>query len=314
MKILVLGAGAVGGYFGGRLAQAGADVTFLVRPARAALLAQKGLRATSKAGNISLKPRCVVAGEVKPEYALVILTAKAYDLDSAMDAIAPALAGGKGQVLPLLNGMTHLDRLDARFGGERVLGGVAYIASTLAPDGEILHLSDFHNIAFGPRQASQRAICEAFSAAAATSKSEFKLLDNVVQAMWDKWVLLASLGGITCLMRAPIGDYVATEAGARIALALLAECAAVAAAEGFATPAPVLASYQERLAQKGSTLAASMLRDIEGGGPAEGDHILSAMLARARAKGLPAPLLEIAATHVETYAVRRAREAAAGTR
>jgi 2-dehydropantoate 2-reductase len=179
MKILVLGAGAVGGYFGGRLAQAGADVTFLVRPARAALLAQKGLRATSKAGNISLKPRCVVAGEVKPEYALVILTAKAYDLDSAMDAIAPALAGGKGQVLPLLNGMTHLDRLDARFGGERVLGGVAYIASTLAPDGEILHLSDFHNIAFGPRQASQRAICEAFSAAAATSKSEFKLLDNV---------------------------------------------------------------------------------------------------------------------------------------
>jgi 2-dehydropantoate 2-reductase len=311
MRILVLGAGAVGGYFGGRLAEAGADVTFLVRPARAALLAEKGLRASSKAGNLNFKPRCVLAGDVKPEYDLVLLTAKAYDLESSVAAIAPALAGGKGCVLPLLNGMTHLETLDARFGGERVLGGVAYIASTLAPDGEILHMSDFHSIAFGPRQASQKPVCEAFAAAAAKAKCEFKLHDNILQAMWDKWVLLASLGGITCLMRAPIGDYVATEAGARIALALLAECAAVAAAEGFPTPAPVLASYRSRLTETGSPLAASMLRDVEGGGPAEGDHILSALLARARARGVAAPLLEIAATHLETYMRRRAREAAA---
>ena len=311
MKILVLGAGAVGGYFGGRLAEAGVNVSFLVRPARAALIAQKGLRVDSKAGNLNLKPRCVVAGEVSPEYDLVLLTAKAYDLESSMEAIAPALAGGKGYVLPLLNGMTHLEKLDARFGGERVLGGVAYIASTLAPDGEIRHMSDFHSIAFGPRQASQRPVCEAFAAASAKSKSEFKLHDNILQAMWDKWVLLASLGGITCLMRAPIGDYVATEAGARIALALLAECVAVASAEGFPTPAPVLASYRARLTEKGSLLAASMMRDIEAGGPAEGDHILSALLARARARGVAAPLLEVAATHVETYMNRRTREGAA---
>ena len=312
MKILVLGAGAVGGYFGGRLAQAGADVTFLVRPQRAELLAQSGLRISSKVGgDLFLRPKCVVAAEVKPGYDVVMFTAKAYDLPSAIDAIAPAMMGGRGHVLPLLNGMSHLDLLDARFGRDHVLGGVAYIASTLAPDGEIRHLNDFHRVAFGTRHTAQNAVCDAFAAASAGARSEFKRTDAIEQAMWDKWVLLATLAGMTCLMRAPIGDIAATGSGAALALALLGECAAVAQAEGFATPDAVRANYSGMLTQKGSSFTASMLRDVESGAQAEGDHILGAMLARARRHSLAAPVLEIAATHLETYAVRRAREAAA---
>ena len=312
MKILVLGAGAVGGYFGGRLAQAGADVTFLVRPQRAELLAQSGLRILSKAGgDLFLRPQCVIAAEVKSDYDIVMFTAKAYDLPGAIDAVAPVMTAGRGHVLPLLNGMSHLDLLDARFGREHVLGGVAYIASTLAPDGEIRHLNDFHRIAFGPRHAAQNAVCDAFAAASAGAKSEFKRTDAIEQAMWDKWVLLATLAGMTCLMRAPIGDIAATGSGAALALALLGECAAVAQAEGFATPAAVRTNYSNMLTQKGSSFTASMLRDVESGAQAEGEHILGAMLARARQHALAAPVLEIAATHLETYAVRRAREAAA---
>ena len=312
MKILVLGAGAVGGYFGGRLAQAGADVTFLVRPQRAALLAKTGLRISSKAGgDVSLLPKCVVAAEVKPDYGIVMFTAKAYDLPSAIEAIAPAMASGRGNVLPLLNGMSHLDLLDARFGREHVLGGVAYIASTLAPDGEIKHLNDFHRVAFGPRHAAQKAVCDAFAAASAGAKSEFSRTDAVEQAMWDKWVLLATLAGITCLMRAPIGDIAATGSGAALTLALLGECVAVAQAEGYATPAAVRTNYSSMLTQKGSSFTASMLRDVESGGQAEGEHILGAMLLRARQRSLASPVLEIAATHLETYAARRARETAA---
>jgi 2-dehydropantoate 2-reductase len=311
MRILVLGAGAVGGYFGGRLAQAGADVTFLVRPQRAALLARNGLRISSKAGgDASLAPKCVVAGEVNPVYDLVMFTAKAYDLPSAVDAIAPAMASGKGKVLPLLNGMSHLDLLDARFGRERVLGGVAYIASTLAPDGEIRHLNDFHRIAFGARHDAQHAVCDAFAAAAAGARSEFKRTDAIEQAMWDKWVFLATLAGINCLMRASIGDIAATGSGTAIALALLGECAAVAQAEGFAASEAVRAHYNGLLAQKGSPLTASMLRDVESGGQAEGDHILGAMLALARKHRIATPVLEIAATHLEAYAARRKREKA----
>lgn len=307
MKILVLGAGAVGGYFGGRLAERGADVTFLVRPKRAEAIAREGLRIASRFGDANVRASCVTQDRVTPDHDLVILTAKAYDLGPALDAIAPAL-GARGGVLPLLNGMAHLGALEARFGRERVLGGVAYIAATLAPDGAIRHLNDFHRLAYGPRAASQEPLCEAFGAVLAGVNFDWKQHDNIEQAMWDKWVLLATLAGITCLMRANVGDIVATAAGARIVLQLLGECSGVARAEGFPTAATVLANYRGMLTEKGSAFSASMLRDLERGGQTEGDHILGAMLALAKRHGVEAPLLEVATTHVQAYAARRARE------
>lgn len=310
MKILVLGAGAVGGYFGGRMAQAGGDVTFLVRPKRAADLAASGLRIHSRFGDCTLRVRCVTQGEVAREYDVALLSAKAYDLESALEALAPALQA-QGHVLPLLNGMAHLEALDRRFGRERVLGGVAYIAATLAPGGEIRHLNDFHRLVFGPRVASQGAVCDALAAALAGVAFGWQRREDIEQAMWDKWVLLAALAGITCLMRAPVGDIAATPDGARLSLALLEECAAVARAAGFATPEAALESYRGMLTAPGSAFAASMLRDLEAGGRTEGEHVLTALLAIAREKGVAAPLLEAAATHLAAYEVRRRREAAA---
>lgn len=308
MKILVLGAGGVGGYFGGRMAEAGADVTFLVRPKRAQTLEREGLRIASPHGNAKLKVKCVTQDAVKPEYGVVMFTAKAYDLAGAMDAIAPAMAG-QALALPMLNGMAHLEALDARFGRDRAMGGVAYIAATLAPDGEVRHLNDIHRIVFGPRAATQKAGCDALSAVLAAVKFDWKQLPDIEQAMWDKWVLLATLAGMTCLMRAPVGDIVATASGEKLMLALLAENAAVARAAGFPTGEGALANYRGMLTQKGSTFTASMLRDMESGGATEGDHILGALLALARKHGVAAPLLEVAATHLEAYAARRAREA-----
>jgi 2-dehydropantoate 2-reductase len=244
---------------------------------------------------------------LKPDFDLVMFTAKAYDLESALDAIAPAMAG-RALALPLLNGMAHLPALDARFGRDKILGGVAYIAATLAADGEVRHLNEFHRIVFGPRTPSQKPACEALAAALAGVKFDWKQRDDIEQAMWDKWVLLATLAGITCLMRAPVGDIVATGSGEKLALALLGECAAVARAEGFATGAAEMTNYRALLTQKGSAFSASMLRDIESGGPAEGEHILGALLALARKHALAVPVLEVAATHLEAYAARRRRE------
>ena len=307
MKILVLGAGGVGGYFGGRMAQAGADVTFLVRPKRAEVLARDGLRIASKFGDAKLQVRCVTQDEVKAEYALAIFTAKAYDLASALESIAPAM-GGRGCVLPLLNGMAHLAALDAKFGRERVLGGVAYIAAQLAADGEVKHLNDFHRVVFGPRAVAQKKVCEDLSTALQGVNFDWKMDAAVEQAMWDKWVLLATLAGMTCLMRASVGDIVATGAGAKLTLQLLAECAAVAKAGGFTTPDKVLENYRGMLTQTGSTFTASMLRDIESAGQTEGDHILGSMLRQARERSLASPMLEAAVTHLEAYAARRERE------
>ena len=151
---------------------------------------------------------------------------------------------GRALVLPFLNGIAHMDLLDHRFGRNRVLGGVAYIGAALAPDGRILHLNEFHRIVFGSRTDSQRQACDALAAELAGVAFNWQQLDAIEQAMWDKWVLLATLAGITCLMRAPVGDIAATRSGAKLALALLAECASVAAAEGFPTPEGPMANYR----------------------------------------------------------------------
>lgn len=314
MKILVLGAGAVGGYFGGRLVQAGADVTFLVRPKRAELMAKEGLRVKSRTGDIAQKVQLVTQDALKPGYDFVVLTAKAYDLGSAIESIAPAVQG-ECMVLPLLNGMSHLALLDARFGREHVLGGVAYIASTLAPDGTILHLGEFHKIAFGPRDGSEKAasVCKSLEALFAQTQVSYLRSDSIVQVMWDKWVFLASIAGMTAMMRAAIGDILEAEAGERMLLGMLDECAAIARAEGFPVSGEILTTHRKTLTQKGSAATASMMRDTENRGPTEADHILGAMLALAKKHALPAPIVEMAHTSMQAYAARRRRESAAGS-
>src|SRR5262245_24088984 len=136
MRFLVVGAGATGCYFGSRLLEAGRDVTFLVRPARAERLAATGLTIASPAGNITLRsPPTVLAAELRAPFDVVILSCKAYDLDGAIESFAPAV-GPDTAVVPLLNGMRHLDVLDARFGVDRVLGGNCFISAKLQEGGQ----------------------------------------------------------------------------------------------------------------------------------------------------------------------------------
>ena len=151
MRFLVVGAGAVGGYFGGRLLEAGGDVTFLVRRARAERLAANGLTIASPAGNVTLRsPPTVLAAELRAPFDVVILSCKAYDLDAAVESFAPAV-GPQTTIIPLLKGMRHLDALDAQFGAERVLGDSCFISARLDEAGWIVHVSDIHRLTFGER-------------------------------------------------------------------------------------------------------------------------------------------------------------------
>jgi 2-dehydropantoate 2-reductase len=305
LKILVLGAGGVGGYFGGRLVEAGGDVTFLARERRAAELASGGLVIKSPCGDATLRVQTVRAGEPLAPYDIVLLCCKAYDLDSAIDSIAPAM-GAESAVLPVLNGISHLDRLDSRFGAARVLGGVAQIAATIGAGGRIEHLNKLHRVIVGERDGSHSTRVTALAALLAQGKFDSILSDQIVLEMWEKFVLLASLAGMTCLMRAPVGAIVATGEGAALMGEFVAECTAVATAAGHAPRPPFLARTQGLLTERGSTFTASMLRDIERGGPTEGDHILGDLLRRARSLGVATPLLRTAVCHVEAYEARRA--------
>ncbi|HXZ49353.1 MAG TPA: 2-dehydropantoate 2-reductase [Usitatibacter sp.] len=310
MRILVLGAGAIGGYFGGRLAEAGADVTFLVRPKRREQIARDGLRIESPLGDARLEVRTVEAGEVRPDYDLVLFTCKAYDLDSAMEAIAPAMGarpdGRSCAVLPLLNGIAHLERLDARFGAASVMGGTCQINATLRRDGVIVHGDSLQRVLFGERDGSRSARAQALAAAFAATKIAWKLSDDIVQDLWDKIVFLCALATTTCLFRANVREIVAAPGGREAMERALEANAEIARREGHPPGAEMLAFARARLTDSAGLWSASMLRDLESGGRVEADHVVGWMLERARARGVDDSLLSLAYTHLKAYEARRA--------
>src|ERR1700677_44583 len=279
MRILVVGAGAVGGYFGGRLLQAGRDVTFLVRPRRAAELARHGLTIRSPVGDFHrASPPIVLQEGLAEPFDLVVLSCKAFDLEGAMASFAKAV-GPATAILPLLNGMRHIDRLVERLGAERVLGGQCAISTTLGPDGVVMHLNDWHALSFGELDGSRSPRIETIASALLEAGFAAPLSDEIRQGMWEKCVFSAPAAGITCLMRASVGDYVAAGA-ADLALGLLNECASVAAAQGFPLRDPALERGRTALTAADSPLKASMLRDIEVVKPVEVIQILGDLLRR----------------------------------
>jgi 2-dehydropantoate 2-reductase len=308
MRILVLGAGAVGGYFGGRLAEAGRDVTFLVRPAREALLAERGLNVASPLGDFSVRPQLATADRLDGPYDLILLTAKHYDLDQAITAIRPAV-GPRTAVLPLLNGLVHLDRLADAFGAEAVLGGVAYVGASLQPDGSIRHHNQLSGIAFGDRQGGISERVRAIAAEFAGTKIDAPGSDNVALDMWEKFVMIATMAGMNCLMRGTIGEIVATEDGAALTLQLLAENRSVAEAAGHSPRPAYIEQISKMFTEPGSPNNASMRHDLEHGSRTEADWILGDMRRRAIALGVATPLLRAAYAHLQVYENRRAAKA-----
>jgi 2-dehydropantoate 2-reductase len=305
MRILVLGAGAVGGYFGGRLAEAGRDVTFLVRPARAAQLAEHGLKVTSPLGDFTVKPRLATADTLGGPYDLILLTAKQYDLDQAIDAIRPAV-GPRTAVLPMLNGLVHLDRLQAAFGVDPVLGGVAYVGASLRPDGTVNHHNRLSGIVFGDRQGGISERTKAIAAEFADTKIEAPGSDNAMLAMWEKFAMITTMAGMNCLMRGTVGEIAATEDGAELMLRLLEENRAVATAAGFAPRQVWREQIGAMLTEKGSLNNASMHHDLAHGARTEGDWIIGDMRRRAIELGVATPLLRAAYAHLQVYENRRA--------
>jgi 2-dehydropantoate 2-reductase len=310
MRILVIGAGALGGYFGGCLIRARRDVTFLVRPRRAEQLAREGLQIVSPHGDFTAPVATVLAGGIREPFDLILVGVKSYSLDEAMDQFAPAV-GPSTMILPILNGMGHLDRLSARFGAGHVLGGMANISAGMDAEGRIVQFFPNHDLVFGEVAGGfsdrTRALETCFDGAGFIGRAS----EVVMHDMWEKFVQLGLGAGITCLMRASIGDILAAPGGREAMFQIFDECCAVATASGF-KPRPAFIEFDTTLITTvGSSLKWSMLRDIERGSTTEGEHILGDMVARARALGVETPILNLARTHVAAYEIGRRRAAAA---
>lgn len=300
MRILVVGAGATGGYFGGRLLQAGRDVTFLVRPGRAEQLRRDGLRIVSPHGNVTLTPKLLTAGEISSPFDAVLLSVKAYALEPALVDMAPAV-GAQTMVMPMLNGMRHLDRLIERFGEQPVLGGVCAVATTVDGEGRVVQLAELQELTYGERDGDLSTRVQALDAVMQGAGFKARASTRILSEMWEKWVMLATLGAVTCLMRGTIGNIVAAPGGTALIQQCLAESIAISTSSGFPPREVFVEHVTKMLTAPGSSFASSMYRDINNAAPIEADHIVGDFLERARQHGLVVPVLTTAYTHLSVY-------------
>ena len=305
MRILMLGAGGVGGYFGGRMVQAGSDVTFLVREARAVQL-QSGLQIESPRGNANISVKCITTNDNEKSFDVIILSCKAYGLAGALDAIVPFIAEGV-PVLPLLNGFGHVELIEQRFPPAVVWGGIAGIFAMLTQDGVVRQTHPNQVIALGVRQgqSDSQGLLDALTVEMRRAEIDAVASPDIELAMWEKWTFLATLAASTCLMRGSIGEILATDYGEQLIAQLFDECQQTAAAEGWPAGPNPAQDYRALLFDPNGTYTASMLRDMDSGGPTEADHILGNMISRAHRNGIEAPMLEVAYSRLQVHERQR---------
>jgi 2-dehydropantoate 2-reductase len=303
MRILIVGAGSTGGFFGAKLAKAGRDVTFLVRPQRLRLIEQHGLCVRSPAGDIDIQPQLITSAQINGTFDIVLLAVKAYALDSALQDMAAAV-GPETVILPLLNGMRHMDVISEKFGAERLLGCACKVATSLDESGRIIQQGTFNDISYGELDGSDSDRLAAVHAFMRDAGFDANISNTILRDMWEKWTLLAAMGSINCLMRGSIGEVVAAAGGHEFALRMIDEVAAVVRAAGQELSEPFLTQAYRLLTLQGSLQTSSMYRDLVAGRAIEAEQIIGDLLVRASAKDMEAPLLALVYAHLLVYQAR----------
>jgi 2-dehydropantoate 2-reductase len=307
-RILVVGAGATGGFFGMRLAQRGRDVTFLVRQARAEALRTHGLHLTGLGRDDVIFPPLVTAQVIQTSYDVVLLAVKATALAQAIDDLAPAV-GPATVILPFLNGLDHMRVLNERFGPQRVLGGAVKVVTDVAADGTIVQLAPLAEMIIGEQNGELSARIADVAKLLSGAGFGVGVAADIASAMWSKWVFIASIGALTCLMRAAVGEIVAAPGGADLGPGILGEAAAIAAAAGHPLPPGEREATRKILTEPGAPTTSSMYRDLQAGRGTEVEQILGDLIGRARSFSLGTPLLDLATLTLRVYEHRRSAEA-----
>lgn len=306
MRILIVGAGAIGGFYGAHLAKAGRDVTFLVRPHRADQLRQAGLQLKSPKGDISITPKLVTAGGLDGAYDIVLVAVKAFSLEAVMADMAPAV-GAKSMILAPLNGMKHMDLLSSRFGKQAVLGCACRIAVDLDSEGRVIHFAPIEDIAYGEMDGSKSERVTALDAFMQGAGFTARLVTDIARELWEKWILLSGLGGINCMMRGSIGEVAAAPGGTAFVHQLLDEIAAIVVKVGVPPAATFIGFAKEFLTAEGSPMTSSMYRDLSRGRAVEADQIIGDLVARGAAAGIAAPMLSAVYANLCVYQARIAK-------
>jgi 2-dehydropantoate 2-reductase len=297
MRIAVMAAGAVGGYFGGRLAAAGHAVSFIARGASLAAIRNNGLKIESPLGNLHVKDAHATAdpndvGAVD----IVLFAVKLWDTENAAEAARP-LVGPQTRIITLQNGVDSVERMAPILGAEHIVGGLAYIASVVAAPGVIQHTSPFAKIVCGRIDGSPDAQLSAFAAAARQAGIDVALSDTINRERWQKFIFLVGLSGATGATRMPIGPILADADTRAFFRSLMEEVIAVAQAKGVSLPRNFIEDRMTFADAAPPSMKASLLHDLERGGRIEVDWLAGKVAALGRELGVPTP------TNAAVYAV-----------
>ena len=289
MKILVLGVGGIGGFFGGYLHESGADVTFLVRPKRKALLITDQLKVISPLGNLNLDPKLILAEELKPVYDIILISCKTYDLDQAIIDLRPTK--GRGLIIPLLNGITHMKKLDEEFGKDNIMGGLAHISSNVNEDGTIEHFSEFKKLTFGNRDLSKNNAVKEFAEVCAKTKFDVVLSEDINLDLWKKWVFISTVAGATTLFNCSLGEIVRNDFGKKIIIDLFNECRSIAKLYEFNFEDSEVDTILKTITSSSSPIKASMQRDVEKKSFTEHEQIFGDLITKGQKYNFECPIL-----------------------
>ena len=304
MRILMAGAGATGGYFGARLIQAGQDVTFLVRERRYQQLQTHGLVLQTPQGTEKFQTQLTQASTLKSHYDLIIVTVKSFALDQVMDDIAPAV-GPATLIMPILNGMRHIATLQQRFGEDKVIGGLCKINATLGDQGEVIQMTPLHQLLYGALDGNNDARLQRVDAALRDCRVDTLFSDNIMDELWEKWLLLSTLGAVCCLARGNTQQILTSRGGEALLQGVFTEILSVITAEGYQPRPAVTARIFELLNNPATPMTSSMYRDLTQGSDIEADQVIGDLLLRAKRNGLTTPLLNAVDVNLQVYLQQR---------
>ncbi|GGL51038.1 2-dehydropantoate 2-reductase [Sporolactobacillus putidus] len=300
MRILVVGAGGIGGYFGGRLIEKGEDVTFLVRSGRKQQLEKNGLVIRSVNGDFSCTPKLITKTDAAAPFDLVLFSTKAYHLEEAISDLKP-FVGENTVILPLLNGIAHLSQLNQAFGADKVIGGLCFIETTLNEEGDVVQTSSADRLVFGEIKHTDseriRRITDVFNG----TKASFVLSDHIEQDMWHKYLFITVMSGVTTLMRAPIGPIRESDGGRGFIRQLLEEGARIMNACHAPIDKNIVEKHMKTIEAIGYDMKSSMQRDMEKGSLIERAHLQGYLLKLAKECDVDAPLLKVVDQNLKVY-------------
>lgn len=303
MRILVVGAGAVGGYIAARMLEDGLDVTLLVREARKAQLLSGGLVVRSPQGDYEGHPKIIVSGDESAPFDLVIIACKAYGLQDVLTQIKPYIHA-RTALLPFLNGYKHMHDIASAYPGQPLLGGVARIESTLDANGAIVHLSPYFSFVYGPfadlPDELYGQIKQALSSARVLTESP-----DIRRSLWEKYSFISGLSGLTTLFQATVGEIRDVGEGIEWFRRIFGEIAGIIQAAGGAIPEDMAERNLKVAEGMSSGSTSSMLRDMRNGQPTEASHLHGYLLELAREHRVPAPLLEVVYQRLAVYENKR---------